>query len=89
MSVFLLTAVSCAIWMIILILFWRPWSVRESLDSNSSTESLDLSDVTALIPARNEAATIVTTLQSLANQGQGLNIILVDDQSTDNIAELA
>jgi len=89
MSVFLLTAGSCAIWIIILILPWRPWSVKESLDSNSSTESLDLSDVTALIPARNEAATIIASLQSLAKQGQGLNIILVDDQSTDNTAELA
>ena len=94
MSVMLLTAISCAIWIVILILPWRPWSVRESLDSpsqksNETTQFHDLSDVTALIPARNEANTIVATLRSLVNQGQGLNIILVNDQSTDNTAELA
>jgi len=92
MSILLLTAVSCAIWIIVLILPWQPWSVRESLDCakpSADTQSLDLSDVTALIPARNEADTIVATLRSLENQGQGLAIILVDDQSTDKTVELA
>jgi hopene-associated glycosyltransferase HpnB len=76
------------IWLAILLLPWRPWSTRESLDSQS-TKDLNLSDVTVLIPARNEAETISDTLSALKEQGTGLNVVLVDDQSTDNTAILA
>jgi len=76
------------IWISILLLPWRPWSTRESLDSQAS-QNHDLSDITVLIPARDEALTIVETLSALKEQGDGLNVILVDDQSTDNTAELA
>ena len=78
-----------SIWFIILLLPWRPWSVRESLDSVSPSGDEDLSDVTALIPARNEAEMVGTTLPALAAQGRGLNIILVDDQSTDGTGQAA
>jgi hopene-associated glycosyltransferase HpnB len=77
------------IWISILILPWRPWSTRESLDSRPDTHNYDLSGITVLIPARNEALTITETLSTLKEQGVGLNVILVDDQSTDNTAELA
>ena len=46
----------------------------------------DLSDVTVLVPARNEAAVIERTLSALGNQGTGLQVILVDDQSSDETA---
>ena len=72
------------IWISILILPWRPWGTRESLDSQHDTPA-DISDVTVLIPARNEAATIAKTLSSL-KQGTGLKAILVDDQSSDDTA---
>ncbi len=77
------------IWLSILLLPWRPWSTRESLDSQSTILDRDLSDITVLIPARNEALTITETLSALKNQGDNLNVILVDDQSTDNTAKLA
>ncbi|MBL1142885.1 MAG: glycosyltransferase [Proteobacteria bacterium] len=78
------------IWLAILLLPWRPWSTRESLDSSpSAAQNHDLSDITVLIPARNEALNIVDTLTALNHQGNNLNVILVDDQSTDNTAELA
>ena len=81
------------IWISILLLPWRPWSTRESLDSQldsqASIQNSDLSDITVLIPARNEDLTISSTLNALKQQGDGLNVILVDDQSTDNTAELA
>jgi hopene-associated glycosyltransferase HpnB len=77
------------IWISILLLPWRPWSTRESLDSQTSLHNRDLSDVTVLIPARNEALTITETLSALKEQGDDLNVILVDDQSTDNTAKLA
>lgn len=76
------------IWIAILLLPWRPWSTRESLDSQS-TQNLSLSDVTVLIPARNEALTITDTLTALKEQGDGLKVVLIDDQSTDNTAECA
>ncbi len=89
MNVYWLTVVSCTIWVAILLLPWRPWSVKESLDSADENKEHDLSHVTALVPARNEAATIEAALYSLAAQGRGLHIILVDDQSTDKTTKLA
>jgi hopene-associated glycosyltransferase HpnB len=77
------------IWLSILLLPWRPWSTRESLDSSASAQNRDLSDITVLIPARNEALNIVDTLSALKDQGDNLNVILVDDQSTDNTVDLA
>ena len=70
------------IWAGILSLPWQPWRNRETLEADSNGNP-DLSDVTVLIPARNEAGVIVETLHSVAGQGQNLNIVLVNDQSTD------
>ncbi|MEM6999117.1 MAG: glycosyltransferase [Pseudomonadota bacterium] len=77
------------IWSAILLLPWRPWSTRESLDSESELDNKDLSEITVLIPARNEALNITKTLSALKSQGEKLNVILVDDQSTDETVELA
>lgn len=71
------------IWASILLLPWRPWSTRETLDTDPSLRA-DLSDITVLIPARNEEDVIDTTLRSLTEQGDNLRVILIDDQSTDN-----
>jgi hopene-associated glycosyltransferase HpnB len=81
--------ISAFIWLVILLLPWRPWSTREVLDSASASPDVDLSDITVLIPARNEAEVIETTLKSLETQGQGLQIVLVDDRSTDGTAMVA
>ena len=70
------------IWAGILALPWQPWRIREKLEADGD-EAADLSDVTVLIPARNEAGVIAQTLLSLTVQGKDLSIILVDDQSTD------
>ena len=73
------------IWLVITLLPWRPWSVRETLDSRieAADPEVDLSAITVLIPARNEAEHIGQTLRAL-QQGKGLQVVLVDDQSTDN-----
>jgi len=42
-----------------------------------------------LIPARNEAEVIATTLSNLKTQGQDLAIIMVDDRSTDGTVTIA
>jgi len=70
------------LWTGILALPWQPWRNRETLEADGNTDA-DLSGVTVLIPARNEADVIAETLLSLASQGRNLRIILVDDQSTD------
>ncbi len=85
----LLALVSAIIWITILFLPWRPYSTKEALDISSDAEDTDLTDVTVIIPARNESKVIHDTLWALKNQGEGLNIILVDDESTDGTAERA
>jgi hopene-associated glycosyltransferase HpnB len=74
-------------WLALLLLPWRPWSTKERLESLG--ERADLSDVTVVIPARNEAPLIGRTLQALNDQGFNLSVVLVDDQSSDNTAEYA
>jgi len=84
-----LASIGVLIWLAIILLPWRPWDTREVLDSTSSPLDADLRDITVLIPARNEAHVIGTTLSSLKNQGHGLAIILVDDRSTDGTVAVA
>ena len=76
------------IWIVILLLPSRPYSTQESIEIHSK-ESANLAEVTALIPARNEASTIVRILSALKFHDPKLKIILVDDQSDDNTVELA
>ncbi|MGZ3534408.1 MAG: glycosyltransferase [Thermodesulfobacteriota bacterium] len=84
-----MASIGALIWLGILLLPWRPWTTREVLDSPSSPLDSDLSDITVLIPARNEAHVIGTTLSSLRTQGHGLTVILVDDRSTDGTVAVA
>ena len=79
---------SLFMWIAILLLPWRPWSTRETLESQSDYIKRDVSDITVLIPARNEAETITETLKALTRQGQGLSITVVDDHSSDATATL-
>ena len=82
-----LVAVSVLIWLAVLLIPWRPWLSQPFLDAQS--RDCDLSGVTALIPARNEAAVISRTLAALNAQGRNLCVVVVDDQSADGTAELA
>ncbi len=85
----ILAFVGAAIWLSILLLPWCPWSTRERLDAGSPSSEEDLSDITVLIPARNEAELIRSTLPALQTQGSDLNIIVIDDRSTDSTAQIA
>jgi len=90
----LATVPGAVLWLIILLLPWRPWSTREHLESESgpSSDPADLSDITVLIPARNEAEGIGRTLADLAtNAGEksGLKVVVIDDQSEDDTAGVA
>lgn len=91
----LLALPGLVIWSLVLCLPWRPWSTREFLDvATFDTESnkphkADLSRITVLIPARNEADVIAETLLALKTQDESLKIILIDDQSDDDTSDIA
>jgi len=74
-----------------LILFpWQPWNTREQVEIGKSPANPDktLGDITVLIPARNEGFYIQHTLAGVTAQGV-VQVIVIDDQSTDNTAEQA
>ncbi|HET7370674.1 MAG TPA: glycosyltransferase [Gammaproteobacteria bacterium] len=82
-----LAGVSAAIWWGILLAPWRPWSTRERLNVGDAPTT-DLSDLTVLIPARDEADVLPRTLAALARQGDP-RVIVIDDQSSDTTASVA
>ena len=84
-----LVLVGAFVWLTIFIAPWRPWSTSEVIHAAPGEKMEDLSAVTVLIPARNEAEVIATTLAGLAVQGDGLKVVLVDDQSTDGTSRIA
>jgi hopene-associated glycosyltransferase HpnB len=67
---------------------WRPWSTRERLESTGRT-AIALDDVVVLIPARDEAQVLGQCLDSLRQQGDGLKVVVVDDESADGTAAVA
>ncbi|NEP54257.1 MAG: glycosyltransferase, partial [Moorea sp. SIO3C2] len=73
--------------------FWRADQrlVIETLPTRSVGEGESLPRVCAVIPARNEAELLPTTLRSLLAQDYPgcLTVIVVDDQSTDQTATIA
>jgi hopene-associated glycosyltransferase HpnB len=85
----ILIIVASLAWPMILLLPWKPWSTRERLENHNAEFDADLSDITVLVPARDEAGSITQTLAGLEQQGKHLAVILIDDQSTDGTADLA
>lgn len=75
-------------WLGLLLVPWRPWSTREHLEADPAA-SVRLEDITVFMPARNEAEVIGTTLRALQRQGDGLQVIVIDDQSNDDTAGIA
>lgn len=77
-------------WCLLILLPWRPWSVREKIETQGIVDSAGtLSDITVLIPARNEGPYIQHTLNGLRAQSEILHIIVIDDQSADDTADKA
>lgn len=76
------------VWAVILVLPWQPWRTRESLDVSNRVTDASLDDLTVVIPARNEAEFLPTTLNALLSERRGLRIVVVDDNSTDGTAAL-
>ena len=84
----IIASAAAVAWLSLLFLPWRPWSTKEIMNAASPGAEEDLSDITVLIPARNEAEMMQTTLPAIKAQGRRLQIILVDDQSTDGTAQV-
>jgi hopene-associated glycosyltransferase HpnB len=81
---------SFAIWIYLLVARGGFWLMRERSDANlPAPESWP--SVVAVVPARDEADVIATSIGSLLRQDYpgSLRVVLVDDQSTDGTAEIA
>lgn len=91
-----LAALALAIW-IFLLLFWGNfWRCDQRLDETTplpapATALPLFPSIGVVIPARNEAEVIATSLGSLLNQSYGgaMQIVLVDDQSSDGTGAIA
>ena len=88
----ILAGISLAIW-IVLTFFWGAfWHLQPFDDDAVPPKPLDhWPQVTALLPARNEAETIARTVDSLIAQDYRgeFRIVIVDDHSEDQTAALA
>ena len=82
-------AFSALFWLGFALLPWGLWRNREVLEAAQAEADEPLADITAVIPARNEADVIQQTLSSVAAQGPELKIVLVDDGSDDGTAVVA
>ncbi|HWP60745.1 MAG TPA: glycosyltransferase [Candidatus Acidoferrales bacterium] len=89
LSIFL-APLSALLWTSFALSPWGPWRNREVLEvADADKNGEPLAEITAVIPARNEAQVIEQSLLSLMAQGAGLAIILVDDGSEDGTAQRA
>lgn len=82
------SVLAALMWLALLVLPWRPWSTREQVEPEASLQA-PLSDLSVLIPARDEAACIARTLSAIGAQGELARIVLIDDQSSDGTASIA
>ncbi len=83
-------ALSLAAWIYLLLGRGFFWLTRERLPNDLPSPTA-WPDVAVLIPARDEAATIATTIASLCGQNYPgrLSITLIDDSSSDGTAAIA
>ncbi len=82
---------SLLIW-ICLWLFWgRFWHTEKLTSTQLATTANSYPSVWVIIPAKDEAETIAQCLQSVLSQDYAgkLNVVLVDDQSDDDTAQIA
>jgi hopene-associated glycosyltransferase HpnB len=83
---------AAVVWLAVLLAPWRPWSTRERLEAAADAGPLtseDAAAITTLIPARDESIVIGRTVAALRAQAAEMRIIVVDDQSHDDTAEVA
>ncbi|MGL6136002.1 MAG: glycosyltransferase, partial [Planktothrix sp.] len=88
--ILILTLFSLMIWIILLLFRGRFWQGDQRI-SEVQEPLLNYPSVAIIVPARNEAELISTSLRSLLNQNYpgSFSIILVDDHSYDKTANIA
>lgn len=91
-----LVGISLLIWIWLICFRGQFWRTEQRLESNQSETKLvtkleNYPSVCVVIPARNEAELLPVTLRSLLTQTYpgSVQILLVDDQSSDGTAEIA
>lgn len=81
--------ISGLIWLYLIFFRGQFWQTNQQLDL-SSPSLTDFPLVCAIIPARNEADVLPISLPSLLQQNYpNLQVILIDDQSTDDTGKIA
>lgn len=83
----ILSCIAALAWLALLVLPWQPWRNRELLAARHDLHP-ELGDISVLIPARNEAALLPVTVAA-AQQGAMLELVVVDDASSDGTADVA
>ena len=87
-----LASISIGIWLYLAVARGAFWRLRKFDDDNTQYGVPSAwPAVVAVVPARNEAATIAQTLTSLLNQNYAgeFSVVLVDDHSEDATAQIA
>lgn len=84
----ILAAIALVLWLVLLVLPWRPWGCDERLEADG-VDAGHVEGITVLMPARNEAAVIGETLRALAAEAPDVPVILVDDESGDGTTAVA
>jgi hopene-associated glycosyltransferase HpnB len=92
MAISILTCLGLAIWLVLFFFwggFWRIW--QADADHSSLPVAQNWPHVIAIIPARDEAASIAPVVAALAKQDYPgeFSVIIVDDHSEDATADLA
>jgi hopene-associated glycosyltransferase HpnB len=91
MAGYVLATLALAVWVYLMTARGRYWLAGERDDRAVPAPPAVWPRVTAVIPARDEAETIGTTIRSLLGQAYpgAFSIVLVDDESRDGTAEAA
>jgi hopene-associated glycosyltransferase HpnB len=86
-----LAALSCGIWIYLLVARGRFWRCSERLETLNEAPAAGWPSVVAVVPARDEIEVIGASVASLLKQRYAgeLSVIVVDDHSSDDTAEAA
>ena len=86
----ILVGLSLAIWLFLLLSWGDFWRADRRIETHSEVLA-SYPTVCAIVPARDEAEVISTSLTSLLNQNYPgkLSIVLIDDNSSDRTVEIA
>src|SRR5215467_6034984 len=91
MAGLIIATLALAVWIYLMTARGGYWLARERDDRQEPAPPAAWPRLTAVIPARDEVATISTTIRSLLGQAYpgAFSIVLVDDESRDGTADAA